>query len=165
MAAKLGPNRMLPRIKYLTTRFGYSYPTVRKAIQILENEGRVENFGSLGFQTTVIYDTWLSQQKGYLTKAKSNLEIAKLLNEGAKLYGRFAILFGQTISAIDIINGRRFETNQEEVEEAVLNPLALDIIETAKGKKQRILMSKFMRQSEIRDVARVIYSHRENKYV
>jgi len=161
MITNLGPGRKLPTITNLISRLGYSYPTVRNSIKILENEGYLENQGSLGFYTAV-HDirSWLNIQKSYLSKARTNLDVAKLLSLGAKLYGKFAILNGATIIAIDIITGKKFTTSDQEIDSVSYNPISLEEVTQTHGKNQRLLMSKFLRYNELRELAQVIYRHK-----
>ena len=160
MISRLGPNKQLPSMKELATKLKCSYPTTNKIIKTLVVEGYVTNQESIGLFTTVRdMTTWIALHKHYLRRAHSNIEVAKLLNNGGKLLGRYAVLFGKIITAIDVISGEKITTSRDEIEEAIHNPLALEIIVTEKGKKQRICMNKFIRQAEIHTLAEIIHRH------
>jgi DNA-binding transcriptional regulator YhcF (GntR family) len=158
---KLGPGAELPTITALCDQMNVSYPTVKKALKCLEIEGYVDNQESLGYSTAIRdMKSWISTQRRNLAKARTNLEIAKMLNKGGKLLGRFAISFDKGINAIDVISGEKLTTSEEEINRIISNPLALEIIESEKGTTQRIHMSQFIRQLELHDLAKVIHRHK-----
>lgn len=153
-------NHRVPRIADISSTLSVSQPTVRKAIRMLEKEGVLENFGSLGFYVKSDYG---SQRNKYWTgKLKDNVKIAELLGKGGVQIGRFVLRYipaTQNVTAIDVVSGKTRKASLTELTETVERPLDLD--QVLKSSAVDTTKKKWERQKDLQAVAQIVSRHKK----
>lgn len=148
-------NERIPTIEKISKINSVSQYTVRKCIKILEKEGILENFGSLGFY--VRSDHTVKKNRYWTSILKGNVEVAKILEQGGITIGKFALKYIPATNSIKFINvasGKGGVAELHELEQSVEKPLCLKKV--LRSEDTNLALKIWKRQEQIKPVAQIV---------
>jgi DNA-binding transcriptional regulator YhcF (GntR family) len=163
-------NSKIPPLRNISEQISVSYSTVRNAVRFLENEGTLQNYGSLGFYVTSDKLSKLkeiSNNQYYIQMLKTNLKVVEELNKGGVKIGTMVIRYipssGNIIST-DIISGKKNISSLVTLNEIISKPLKPEDLLKIRATMPSIFgreRKKYDDQQKLTKLAQIVSRHKK----
>lgn len=166
-AKKWEVNSRTPTIEKIAEKNGVCWTSARKAMNVLEREGKVQNFGSIGFFVRNNFSN-NSAHLHNLKSARSNIQAARILNNGGINIGRYVIGYipaENKIRIIDLVTNTDDKLQLEDLLDSIRYPVRVnDLIKLQKKNEDEYIIArkKYEFQKRIKQAAKIVLRHKRN---
>lgn len=168
-AKKWEVNSRTPTIGEIAKRNNVCWSTARKAMNVLEREGKVQNYGSIGFFVkNNLPDNITPLRSINLKSAKSNIKAAKLINNGGICIGRYVIGYipvENKVRIIDLVTNTDEDIQLEDLLDSLKYPVKVnDLLKLQKRNEDEYTVArrKYEFQKRVKQVAKIVVRHKRN---
>lgn len=159
-------NSRTPTIERIAEKNGVCWATARKAMKNIENEGRIRNYGKAGFYVIHDLPKFSNSNLLKLRYVRSNLQAAKLLNNGGICIGRYVIKYNpidNLVQVLDVVSNYNENINLSELFDYINNPVNIKRLLASRNKNEDnypLLRKKYEKQKRLARVSKIVSRHK-----